>query len=64
MELYAAAKDEIPLLLCRDTYRRLYFVRRVMTTLEIKGGLQRLDQCPEFKQIQVHVLVYHFGLIS
>ncbi len=61
LELYAAAEDEIPLLdSVSDTYRRLYFVRRAMTTLEIKGGLQRLDQCPEFKEIQVHVLVYHY----
>jgi hypothetical protein len=35
-----------------DGYRRLYFVRRaIATVLEMKGGFQRLDQCPEFQNV-------------
>jgi hypothetical protein len=54
IEFYAAAEDEMAILdSIGDLYRRLYFIRRaILTTMEIKGALQQLDQLPEFRELQ------------
>ena len=54
IEFFAAAEEEISFLdHAGDLYRRLYFIRRaVLTTLEVKGALQQLDQLPEFRELQ------------
>jgi hypothetical protein len=55
IELYATAhRGEIKALdHIGDGYRRLYFIRRAITTvLELKGAFQRLDQLPEFRELK------------
>jgi hypothetical protein len=52
IELYAAAEQDIPLLdSIGDGYRRLYFVRRAISTiLEVASAIRRIDQYPEFRE--------------
>lgn len=57
IELYAtAARQKIKALDHNgDGYRRLYFIRRAISTvLEIRGAFQRLDQLPEFRRLRMN----------
>ncbi len=54
IEMYAIAADDIPALDQLDQrYRRLYFVRRSIATLEeCSDALVNVDQCPSFNRIK------------